>query len=474
MIRYLGHWRLLAAFSVFALVIAGCVGVPDPGNGNDNGNQNANDNGNSNDNVNMNSGITGKFIGSTRCMICHENTHNEWSNTLHARALESLEAIGQDENPDCLVCHTVGFGEDGGYVDRATTLDLANVGCESCHGPAANHASNPSDASLRPPVDISSDVCGACHTDSHHPNFEDWQMSGHAGVLGFIADDISMGGSDTTRCGGCHSGDVFYLQNIANESVSDDQFMGVAPEDLNGTTCAICHDPHARTSNAPTPEDGRDFQLRFPEVASPVPTNTIAAATDSDRFNVCGQCHHSRGRTWESTSRGPHHSVQSNVYAGEMPVPVDANEEPQLLVQSRTSVHSFAVEQCATCHLYRQDFQDEQAPAISGHTFTVNNAGCATSGCHPSVDAAVAAQATLMGEVESRLADILARLGDPATWEYEAGGGPEDQSTVSDDIKKARFLYYYALEDGSGGIHNPDYVRDILTAAEQLLTDAGL
>lgn len=472
MSQLFGYSRWVAALGCAAMLMCGCVGMPDPGNENDNDNGNTN----TNDNVNNNSGITGKFAGSTRCMICHQNTHNDWSGTIHSRALESLEAIGQDENAQCLPCHVVGFGEEGGYVDKETTLDLANVGCESCHGAAADHAGNPTDESLRPVVSISADVCGTCHTGSHHPNFEEWEMSLHAEVTAFIAEDISMGGSDTTRCGGCHSGDVFYLQNIRNESVTDDQFMGIAPEDLNGVTCAICHNPHARTDNAPTPEDGRDFQLRFPEVKSPVPTNTVAAATDPSRFNVCGQCHHSRGRTWVDTSRGPHHSLQANVYAGEMPVPVDSNEVPQVLVQSRTSVHSFAVEQCATCHLYREDFQDEQAPAIAGHTFAVNNAGCAAAGCHPSVDAAIAAQATLMGEVEARLADIVARLGDVSTWEYTAGGGPDEagQDAISNDIKKARFLYYYALEDGSGGIHNPDYVRDILTAAENFLTDAGL
>jgi hypothetical protein len=162
------------------------------------------------------------------------------------------------------------------------------------------------------------------------------------------------------------------------------------------------------------------------------------------------------------------------VYVGEMAIPDPETQEP--LVLSRVSVHSFAPEQCATCHMYRRDFQDELAPAISGHNFTVNNAGCATSGCHPSTDAAVAAQATLEVEVQSRLDDIASRLGDPTTWEYVANGGPDDagQATLADEVKQVRFLYYYALEDGSLGVHNPDYVRSILEKAEELLTGLGL
>jgi hypothetical protein len=34
-------------------------------------------------------------------------------------------------------------------------------------------------------------------------------------------------------------------------------------------------------------------------------------------------------------------------------------------------------------------------------------------------------------------------------------------------------LYYYALVDGSLGVHNPDYVRLILDKAEELLDSTG-
>ncbi len=78
-------------------------------------------------------------------------------------------------------------------------------------------------------------------------------------------------------------------------------------------------------------------------------------------------------------------------------------------------------------------------------------------------------QATLSAEFDGRLATVRQLLGDPATWEYSSAGGPEDQSALSDAVKQARFLYYYALYDGSKGMHNPAYVRDMLIKAEQLL-----
>src|SRR5262245_42717681 len=64
-----------------------------------------------------NSGLTGKYAGSMRCSTCHYNIHTAWSDTLHAHALETLEGIGQGNNPDCVGCHTVGYGEPGGWVD---------------------------------------------------------------------------------------------------------------------------------------------------------------------------------------------------------------------------------------------------------------------------------------------------------------------------------------------------------------------
>ncbi len=420
-----------------------------------------------------NSGLTGKFAGAATCAQCHPTPHQEWQQTLHPKALETLEGIGQGSNAACLPCHTVGFGDDGGFVDRATTDALAGVQCENCHGAGGEHARDPLNDSVKPVIDISADRCGACHQDSHHPNFEQWSEALHSQVNETVTGDLLEGGATVNNCGICHSGDVFYRVNILGETVPEDAFVGLAPEDLTPITCAICHDPHARTGNAAAPDEGRDFQLRFRQAASPTPSNAVEDVTNPQRFNLCGQCHHDRGRTWQTTSRPTHPSNQANVYAGEMAIPDPETQEP--LVLSRVSVHSFAAEQCATCHMYREDFQSEEAPAISGHNFTVNNAGCATSGCHTTTEAAIAAQATLQSEIRSRLDDVLERLGDPTTWEYVANGGPDEagQAAISDGIKQARFLYYYALEDNSFGVHNPAYVRSMLEKAEQLLETAG-
>ena len=410
-------------------------------------------------------GIAGAFVGSTRCGLCHINTHNAWADTLHAGALDTLEAIGQDKNDHCIGCHVIGYGETGGFVDRATTNDLAGVGCEACHGGSRAHAENVLDESLRPDVSLASSVCGRCHTGAHHPTFDEWSESGHSGIDDHVAEELEAGNS-ADRCGICHSGDAFYLGAIMGEEVPADLLAGVDPSELNPITCAVCHDPHMKTNNAVEPEDGRDFQLRYPEVMAVTPSSDVDDVQDGSRFNLCGQCHHSRGREWTAGSRGPHHSLQSNVYVGEMPLP-DGGDP---LVFTRLSVHIFAPEQCSTCHMFRKDYEDEEAPAIAGHSFEVNYESCATDGCHTTAEAAETAKGILGVEMEGRLAAIEKALGDPATWDYTSEGGPDEagQDALPDNVKQARFLYYYVLNDGSLGIHNPAYVREILIEAQRL------
>lgn len=454
------HALVCLLVGVGVAFVAGCPGVPPDGNGNGNGNDNDDDE------------IRNKnFVGAANCQLCHPGIHDTWLDTLHSGALETLEAIGQGENADCVGCHTVGFGETDGFVSREDTPYLAGVQCESCHGAGGPHLRDP--LNVKPTLSIGAEVCGQCHQGSHHPNFEQWSESAHHEVNESVTEDLLEGGSSVNNCGMCHSGDVFYRVVVRGETVPEDAFVGTNPEDLNAVTCAICHNPHAQTGLAAAPDEGRDFQLRFRQVASPTPSHAVEDTTNPQRFNLCGQCHHDRGRTWEATSRPPHHSNQANIYVGEMPIPDPETQDP--LVLPRVSVHSFTTEQCATCHMYRQDFQSEQAPAISGHNFSVNNAGCATSGCHPSVDAAIAAQATLQSEIQARLDDIADRLGDPATWEYTSEGGPDadGQALISNEIKQIRFLYYYALVDGSLGVHNPDYVRSMLVAAQAMLAQIG-
>jgi len=88
------------------------------------------------------------YVGSKKCKICHKGDKNgniweTWEAGVHAKAMESLIEKGDDKNPECLSCHTTGYGK-GGYdpeADVEKPLDLAHVGCEACHGPGSDYKS---------------------------------------------------------------------------------------------------------------------------------------------------------------------------------------------------------------------------------------------------------------------------------------------------------------------------------------------
>jgi len=79
------------------------------------------------------------FVGSESCVTCHATSGQSWSHSLHAEAFRSLIAAKADADPNCIGCHTVGFGTVSGYRREYGESRLTNVGCESCHGPGSAH-----------------------------------------------------------------------------------------------------------------------------------------------------------------------------------------------------------------------------------------------------------------------------------------------------------------------------------------------
>jgi hypothetical protein len=109
------------------------------------------------------------FAGSKACGSCHSTAHAAWSASAHAAALKTLEREGSDADPDCTGCHVVGLKAQGGFRSRLETPQLADVGCESCHGPAKRHAENPQSFRLPKAGERS---CRSCHNPDHSPGFD--------------------------------------------------------------------------------------------------------------------------------------------------------------------------------------------------------------------------------------------------------------------------------------------------------------
>lgn len=113
--------------------------------------------------------VTDAFAGSATCGTCHAKDYEVWKKTAHAGALKTLEEDHHDRDPDCVSCHVVGLESTVGFVSRAKTPDLADVGCESCHGPGRAHSLEPLKVKM---PNIGPESCAKCHVPDHSPGFE--------------------------------------------------------------------------------------------------------------------------------------------------------------------------------------------------------------------------------------------------------------------------------------------------------------
>ena len=98
-------------------------------------------------------GYSAEYIGAGKCKACHMKQYKSWQETNMATSFENLKAGVKAEaktkagidpqkdyttDPECLKCHTTGYGKPSGFVSLEKTPDLINVQCESCHGPGGD------------------------------------------------------------------------------------------------------------------------------------------------------------------------------------------------------------------------------------------------------------------------------------------------------------------------------------------------
>ncbi len=123
----------------------------------------------------------GGFVGSDACASCHQDAFEIWQESLHYVAMEALADDLRDgspatNDPNCVYCHSVGFGYTSGYGSSSLTdelrwasLDgLAGVGCESCHGPGGQHARTGAAEHIERSGEH---TCLECHDSENDPTF---------------------------------------------------------------------------------------------------------------------------------------------------------------------------------------------------------------------------------------------------------------------------------------------------------------
>jgi hypothetical protein len=119
-----------------------------------------------------------EFIGKTTCGSCHVDQMDQWKTTQHANAFATLVENDSHFDPECVGCHVVGYGIGNGFRDARTTPAMADVQCESCHGPGMVHfryhstdgkRGTEAAATMGP---VTESVCTKCHKDDHDPEFD--------------------------------------------------------------------------------------------------------------------------------------------------------------------------------------------------------------------------------------------------------------------------------------------------------------
>ena len=125
-----------------------------------------------------------RYIGSESCKSadCHEDPYIHqyeyviWSDNpktsgeQHSHAYETLVEVGSQYDPECIVCHVVGYDYESGFISEEKTPQLKNVGCEYCHGPGSKHYENPYKYPTTPIADRL-EICKKCHTPEHDGDF---------------------------------------------------------------------------------------------------------------------------------------------------------------------------------------------------------------------------------------------------------------------------------------------------------------
>ncbi len=478
------------------------------------------------------------FVGANSCFGCHNDQMNEWPKTAHGTAISSLVDINTGAitnahgNSSCFVCHSVGNGQPGGFVDYATSSRLANVQCENCHGSASAHVNI--DSHLYHPVNtVAAEVCGGCHSAPRHGTYNEWTNSPHSQLVEEFPE------SQMFTCGTCHVG-AARLEMVKNyerrhkglaSSTNYLEMPAISDEAAGTASCVVCHDPHsdALTAQLRNPMNSTNYFGFYSGSTTDLSTNAFGVVTTSyknDVFSaqynpniqICGQCHNGRGVRWDgksyawnassnamvlgtsqSFSRGPHHSPQYNILIGIIQ-PDYLNVNAQGVATNYFAAHSGAprgtsaanTNQCVTCHMPTFALNASGSTNYLGHTFAMMTNNCTL--CHGSVPNIEDFQTTTTNSI-AKAVDLLnqwAKVKGPGifganyskygqnAWEYQnigalasitnAGPSSTDATKVPDAIKQARFNLYSVLNDGSMGVHNPKYIPFLIADAAAKVT----
>ena len=219
-------------------------------------------------------------------------------------------------NQSCVYCHST-HGRtaptDTGEVD--TQAAEFGISCEACHGPAADHVDfhrgQPTPGQLDPIVhpaklsnQLSSQVCGACHSFTAALTLEEYQHDLLEGYRYRPGDDITEtrlveGVNDATRAHLARSGgdhEIYFRSRFWSDGMvrtAGREFNGLVGSPCytaksGGMTCYSCHSMHHSSDDSRTVKEWADDQLK-PEALH---DGGCTQCHSADSYQSTGHTHH--------------------------------------------------------------------------------------------------------------------------------------------------------------------------------------
>ncbi len=436
------------------------------------------------------------------CALCHSDKKADWLTTGHHDGLdEGLNGEkGANFGKNCVSCHSTGYDANpaainGGFDDNGflfpshvgpgvadsiraanpVSMKLANIQCESCHGPGSAHKGDMTDNKMA--TSLKSDVCSYCHdSGTHHVYPDQWDNSRHgAGTSWNSTSEVPR--SARTDCAYCHGTAGFKLALEIGSPVYPNKFTSPDTSSFLANAgplgCVTCHNPH---------EKENEHQVR---TTADVRLADGSMVTGGGLGKLCMNCHRSRNpRTIYGKAPiagfGVHDAAQAEMFST-LHVPTFGKTLP-------TSPHYTAVEDlCITCHM-AEGYTD--STRVGGHSFAMNYTNPVTNKtvynvkacekCHGYIGESFEEKKYYyMGkadhdgngkaegvqiEVDSlkvKLLRLLPRTSATATTPNMNIAGRTYSQAESD----AGWNWYIVDRDNSRGIHNPAFTVALLKAS---------
>lgn len=111
------------------------------------------------------------YVGMEKCKECHPEHVESYYSWKYSKNFRIIQMRRKDHDPNCLPCHTTGYGKAGGFSSMEETPRMVNKQCETCHGPASLHLKAPTKLEHQETLSVPENLCTGCHSGHKHPGY---------------------------------------------------------------------------------------------------------------------------------------------------------------------------------------------------------------------------------------------------------------------------------------------------------------